>query len=187
MEEHCATDLLNLRNEEANKLKTIFKSKKMKQQWRKLNGEKISNSIQEEVRSMIIREKEVGHELKVCIGTESQVKNTITEFATVIVFIRNKKGGLMYIHNEVTKHRMSIRQRMLTEVAMSIDVAYSLCNIFTFHKVDMEIHADINTNPGFKINDALKEAMGNIPGMGFAFNASSEVFAGASCANTMVQ
>ena len=136
---------------------------------------------------MVIREKEMGHELKVCIGTDSQVKSHITEFATVIVFIRKGKGGFMYIHNEVTKHKMSIKQRMLIEVAMSIDVAYSLCNIFTFHNVDMEIHADINTNPNFKSNDALKEAMGYILGMGFAFKAKPEAFASSCCANKMVQ
>jgi uncharacterized protein len=159
----------------------------MKQQWRKFNGDKINKSIQDEVRSMVICEKEMGHELKVCIGTDSQVKSSITEFATVIVFIRQGKGGFMYIHNEVTKHKMSIKQRMLIEVAMSIDVAYSLCNIFTFHNVDMEIHADINTNPNFKSNDALKEAMGYILGMGFAFKAKPEAFASSCCANKMVQ
>lgn len=159
----------------------------MKKQWRKFNGEMISKSIQDEVRSMVIREKEIGHELKVCIGTDSQVKSSITEFATVIVFIRKGKGGFMYIHNEVTKHKMSIKQRMLFEVAMSVDVAYSLCNIFTFHNVDMEIHADINTNPNFKSNDALKEAMGYILGMGFAFKAKPEAFASSCCANKMVQ
>lgn len=159
----------------------------MKKQWRKFNGEMVSKSIQDEVRSMVIREKQMGHELKVCIGTDSQVKSSITEFATVIVFIRKGKGGFMYIHNEVTKHKMSIKQRMLIEVAMSIDVAYSLCNIFTFHNVDMEIHADINTNLNFKSNDALKEAMGYILGMGFAFKAKPEAFASSSCANKMVQ
>lgn len=159
----------------------------MKQQWRKFSGEKITKSIQDEVRSMVIREKEMGHQLKVCIGTDSQVKSSITEFATVIVFIRKGKGGFMYIHNEETKHKMSIKQRMLIEVAMSVDVAYSLCNIFTFHNVDMEIHADINTNPNFKSNDALKEAMGYILGMGFAFKAKPEAFASSCCANKMVQ
>ena len=45
------------------------------------------------------------------------------------------------------------------EVAKSIEVAYALCPIFTRFNVDMEVHADINTNPSFKSNDALKEAM----------------------------
>ena len=93
----------------------------------------------------------------------------------------------MYIHNETTKQKMSIKQRMLTEVAMSIDVAYGLCRLFTLYDVDMEVHADINTNPSFKSNDALKEAMGYIMGMGFAFKAKPEAFASSSCANKVVQ
>ncbi|MEJ8842177.1 ribonuclease H-like YkuK family protein [Lacibacter sp. H375] len=156
-------------------------------QWRKLNGEKIRRPIEDEVRAVLVREKEMGHELKVCIGTDSQVKGKETEFGTVIVFIRKGKGGFMYIHNESTKQKMSIKQRMLTEVAMSIDVAYGLCRLFTLYDVDMEVHADINTNPSFKSNDALKEAMGYIMGMGFAFKAKPEAFASSSCANKVVQ
>lgn len=157
------------------------------QQWRKLNGERINRSIEDEVRAVIVREKESGNDLKVCIGTDSQVKGKETEFATVIVFIRKGKGGFMYIHNETTTQKMSIKQRMLLEVSKSIDVAYALCRLFTLYGVDMEVHADINTNPSFKSNDALKEAMGYIMGMGFAFRAKPDAFASSSCANKIVQ
>jgi uncharacterized protein len=157
------------------------------QQWRKLNGQKITRSMEDEIRAVIVREKEAGNELKVCIGTDSQVKGRETEFATVIVFIRKGKGGFMYIQNETTKIKMSIKERMLREVAKSIEVAYQLCRVFTLYGVDMEVHADINTNPQFKSNDALKEAMGYIVGMGFAFRAKPEAFASSACANKMVQ
>ena len=157
------------------------------QQWRKLNGERIRIPIADEVNKVLIREREAGHEMKVCIGTDSQVKGKETEFATVIVFIRKGKGGFMYIHNEITKQRMSIKQRMLMEVGKSVEIAYALCNIFSRYSVDMEVHADINTNPNFKSNDALKEAMGYIVGMGFAFKAKPEAFASSNCANKVVQ
>lgn len=163
------------------------------QQWRKLNGERITCSIEDEIRKVIVREKEAGNELKVCIGTDSQVKSSSrirgkeTEFATVIVFIRKGKGGFMYIRNETSHQKMSIRERMLLEVAKSIEAAYALCNIFTAYNVDMEVHADINTNPQFKSNDALKEAMGYIVGMGFAFRAKPHAFASSACANKIVQ
>ena len=157
------------------------------QKWRKLDGTRIKQSLEDEVRSVIVREKEAGHQLKVCIGTDSQVKGKETEFATVIVFIRKGRGGFMYIHIETTTQKMSIKQRMLTEVAKSIEVAYSLCNLFTLYGVDMEVHADINTNPNFKSNTALKDAMGYILGMGFIFRAKPEAFASSCCANKMVQ
>jgi uncharacterized protein len=156
------------------------------QQWRKLSGEWIKIPIAGEISNVLMREKEMGHELKVCIGTDSQVKGKITEFATVIVFIRKGKGGFMYIHNEMTRQKMSIKQRMLMEAGKSVEVAYALCNVFSRYSVDMEVHADINTNPNFKSNDALKEAMGYIVGMGFAFKAKPEAFASSNCANKVV-
>lgn len=159
----------------------------MEQQWRKLDGTRIRCPIEEELRQVIVREREAGHNLKVCIGTDSQVKGKETEYATVIVFIRKGRGGFMYIHNETTRQKMSVKQRMLTEVAKSIEVAYALCGLFTRYGVDMEVHADINTNPVFKSNDALKEAMGYIMGMGFAFRAKPHAFASSSCANKVVQ
>lgn len=154
--------------------------------WRKFNGERFHLPIKEEVKLAIIREKENGYRLKVCIGTDSQVKGAETEFATVIVFLREGHGGFMFIHNEKTKKQYSIKERMLVEVAKSIEIAYELCDLFTEYDVDMEVHADINTNPHFKSNEALREAMGYILGMGFAFKAKPEAFASSSCANKVV-
>ncbi|MBS1509783.1 MAG: ribonuclease H-like YkuK family protein [Bacteroidetes bacterium] len=156
------------------------------QQWRTLSGRIISTSIEEEIETALLREKEMGYALKVCIGTDSQVKSRQTDFATVIVVLRKGRGGFMYICNDSTTQKMSVKQRMLTEVAKSIEVAYSLCNIFSRYSVDMEVHADINTNPSFKSNDALKEAMGYIMGMGFAFKAKPDAFASSCCADKVV-
>ena len=154
--------------------------------WRKFNGDPIELPITDAVESAIKRETEKGYRLKVCIGTDSQVKGKETEFATVIVFLREGQGGFMFIHNEKTQQPFTIKERMLTEVARSIEIAYELCHLFTRYDVDMEVHADINTNPQFKSNDALKEAMGYILGMGFAFKAKPEAFASSSCANKVV-
>jgi predicted RNase H-related nuclease YkuK (DUF458 family) len=159
----------------------------MERKWRKLSGEWVKRPIEDEVRDVLVKEKQAGNEMKVCIGTDSQVKSRETEFATVIVFIRKGKGGFMYIHNETTRQKMSIKERMLMEVAKSIEIATELSRLFTLYNVDMEVHADINTNPGFKSNDALKEAMGYIMGMGFDFKAKPHAFASSSCANKVVQ
>ncbi len=154
--------------------------------WRKFNGDPINLPIKDAVQEAIVRETAAGFKLKVCIGTDSQVKGSETEFATVIVFLREGHGGFMFIHNEKTKYQYSIKERMLVEVAKGIEIAYELCNLFTEFDVDMEVHADINTNPHFKSNEALREAMGYILGMGFAFKAKPEAFASSSCANKVV-
>jgi uncharacterized protein len=154
--------------------------------WRKFNGESIELPIKTAVEKAIQKETEAGNRLKVCIGTDSQVRSKETEFATVIVFLREGRGGFMFIHNEKTEQKYSIKERMLVEVAKSIEIAYELCDLFTTYDVDMEVHADINTNPHFRSNEALREAMGYILGMGFAFKAKPEAFASSCCADKMV-
>jgi hypothetical protein len=155
--------------------------------WRKFNGDYLQDTIKDSVEQAIKRESRQGNKLKVCIGTDSQVKGKETEFATVIVFLREGSGGFMYIQNDKSFHQYSIKERMLVEVAKSIEVAYDLCGLFTEYHVEMEVHADINTSPQFKSNEALREAMGYILGMGFAFKAKPEAFASSSCANKVVR
>ena len=152
-------------------------------QWRRFNGEPIKLPIDEAVRTTLIKEKQAGHRLKVCIGTDSQVRGKVVEFATVIVFLREKKGGFMYIANYKTHQKMSIRERMILEVARSVEIAYALCSLLDEQGVELEVHADINTDPHFKSNTALKEAMGYILGMGFVFKAKPDAFASSACAD----
>jgi len=154
--------------------------------WRTFSGEPLKLPVKSAVENVIVRETKAGFKLKVCIGTDSQVHGAETEFATVIVFLREKHGGFMFICNEKTKQKYSIKERMLVEVARSIEIAYELCDLFNRYDIDMEVHADINTNPQFKSNEALREAMGYILGMGFAFKAKPEAFASSSCANNIV-
>lgn len=155
--------------------------------WQKYNGETIRSSINEAVEEIIKTETHLGNKLKVYIGTDSQVKRGVIEFATVIVFLREHKGGFMFIHRDRKTHRQSIKERMLTEVQKSIDIAYVLCPLLDQYHIDLEVHVDINTNPNFESNVALKEAMGYIMGMGFQFKAKPESFASTNCANKIVQ
>jgi predicted RNase H-related nuclease YkuK (DUF458 family) len=154
--------------------------------WKKFSGEIINSPIFEEIENAIIRETDNGYKLKVCIGTDSQVKGSLTDFATVIVLLREHHGGFMYIHQEKTTQKMTIKERMLVEVQKSIESAYSICDLLDLYDVDLEVHADINTNPMFKSNKALNEAMGYILSMGFIFKAKPEAFASSTCADKMV-
>ena len=92
----------------------------------------------------------------------------------------------MFIHNEKTNQTLHIKERMLLEVSKSVEIAYSLCDLFIEHNVEMEVHADINTNSQFKSNEALKDAMGYIMGMGFAFKAKPDSFASSCCADKVL-
>lgn len=157
-----------------------------KKKWRRLDGRQLGGNLHAIVEEAIIRERQEGHRLKVCIGSDSQVRGEHIEFATVIVFLREKKGGFMFIHNDRIKSNMGLKERMITEVAKSVEVAYALCDLLDKYKVELEVHADINTDPNFKSNTALKEAMGYILGMGFVFKAKPEAFASSYCADKVI-
>lgn len=154
--------------------------------WRRLSGDTIELPIKEAVEKAIIAEYKKGNKLKVCIGSDSLDRAGVIEFASVIVFLREKKGGFMFIQNDKSTQKMSIKERMITEVAKSVEIAYALCDLLDKYNVELEVHADINTDPNFKSNTALKEAMGYIIGMGFVFKAKPEAFASSSCADKFV-
>jgi predicted RNase H-related nuclease YkuK (DUF458 family) len=154
--------------------------------WRRLNGQPVEAPIKQAVEQAILREQAQGHRLKVCIGSDSQVKGGSVEYATVIVFLREKKGGFMFISNAREERKLTLRERMISEVARSIDIAYGLCDLLDKYNVELEVHADINTDPHFQSNVALKEAMGYILGMGFVFKAKPDAFASSSCADKVV-
>ena len=158
----------------------------MEMKWRRLSGKPIKEDIKLAVEGVLQKELADGHKMKVCIGSDSQVKGGTVEYATVIVFLREKKGGFMFISNDKEHRKMSLRERMISEVGRSVGVAYELCDLLDKYDVGLEVHADINTDPHFQSNVALKEAMGYILGMGFVFKAKPNAFASTSCADKMV-
>jgi predicted RNase H-related nuclease YkuK (DUF458 family) len=154
--------------------------------WRRLDGTRIDNPIADALESLLIEEESAGNQIKVCIGTDSQVRGAETEFATVILILRKGRGGYMLINNDRTRQKMSIKERLLIEVSRSIEIAYHLCPLFDKYGTELEVHADINTNPRFGSNTALSEAMGYILSMGFTFKAKPDAVAATCCANKVV-
>lgn len=151
--------------------------------WRTLKGKTIEGPVEQAVEEAIVRETNEGYRLKVCIGTDSRIRGDSIEFASVIVFLRENSGGFMFINNSSSPNGVSLRERMILEVSKSVEIAYDLCDILDKYDVELEVHADINTDPSFQSNSALKDAMGYILGMGFVFKAKPEAFASSSCAD----
>ncbi len=154
--------------------------------WTRYNGDRIENDISDEVEQTILNERSLGNNLSICIGTDSQVTGEITEYATVIVFLRQRSGGFMFISKEKTKQKMALKERMINEVGKSVAIAYKLSPIINRYNLEMEVHADINPDPLYKSNSALQEAMGYIKGMGFQFKAKPNAFASSYCADKMI-
>ena len=154
--------------------------------WQNMTGKIFRNPIKELVEEAIIRELANGHQLKVCVGSDSHVYGDVISYATAIVIIREGKGAFTFIRKERETRKISIKERMLNEVNKSVEGAYAISQILEIYNVEMEVHADINTDPEFKSNVALKDAMGYILGMGYVFKAKPYAFASSNCADMMV-
>ena len=154
--------------------------------WQNLKGEFFQQPIIQLVEDAIVREQMNGHRIKICVGSDSQVYGNIIHYATVIVFVRERKGAFMFIRKEKEYRKIGIKERMLNEVSKSVEIAYAICKILEMYNVEMEVHADINTDPNCKSNIALKDAMGYILGMGYIFKAKPHAFASSSCADLVV-
>lgn len=156
------------------------------QTWQNMNGKIFRNSITKLVKEAIIREQANGHQLKVCVGSDSHVYGESVSYATAVVIIRKGKGAFAFIRKERVIQKISIKERMLNEVNRSVEIAFAICSILEMYDVEMEVHADINTEPEYKSNAALKDAMGYILGMGYVFKAKPFAFASSNCADMMV-
>lgn len=154
--------------------------------WKRYNGELIAGHIIEAVEDTILRESELGHRIIICVGTDSQVTGSVTEYATVIVFVRERAGGFMFISKEKTKQKMALKERMINEVSKSVAIAYEISPILQKYSIHLEVHADINQSPNHKSNQALQEAMGYIKGMGYEFKAKPDAFASSYCADKVI-
>lgn len=154
--------------------------------WRNFSGKVFDQPITTLVEEAIVREQKAGYRLKICVGSDSQAYKSHVAYATVVVLLREGKGGFMFIKNLKGTTKISTKERMLKEVAMSVETAYAICRTLDKYDVELEVHADINTDPKFESNVALKEAMGYILGMGFVFKAKPNAFASSSCADLAV-
>lgn len=154
--------------------------------WKRYNGSVIDVDILDAVEQTLIEEKSKGFKIRICVGTDSQVCSGVTEFASVIVFLRERQGGFMFIQKEKSSQQMALKERMITEVGKSVDIAYKLQAIIIKYGIHLEVHADINADPGFKSNAAFNEAKGYIKGMGFDFKAKPDAFASSYCADKVI-
>ena len=88
----------------------MLKGGHQKPLWRRFNGDSIQLPIKDAVEHAIRKESESGFKLKVCIGTDSQVKGQETEFATVIVFPA-RRAGWFHVHPQRKNHPQVFYQR----------------------------------------------------------------------------
>lgn len=157
----------------------------------KRDGKKIEIPITEYLESIIKEEFASGRDLKVSVGTDSQRHGKGYKFATIIcIETRDRgtsigRGGKLIISEEVLpvykKGKEGVNDRMITEVGKSIDIAYLITPLLNEYDIKLEVHADINPDPKWESNKALKSAMGWVMGMGYEFKIKPDAYAASNC------
>ena len=151
--------------------------------WRNFHGQEIESTLASKIESDYIRLKAEGHSIRLCIGTDSHIQGEWVIFATVVVVVLIGNGGFMYVRKIRNRIPLTLKERMMSEIAYSIEAAMELHDFAETHKISMEIHADINQNPRFPSYVSYHDALGYIVGMGYRFVSKPDAFASSVCAD----
>lgn len=151
--------------------------------WRKYSGEPLELALPVAVENEVNQIRSNGYQVKICIGTDSLLKGNKVNFATALVFIVLGNGGYMFVKKLLEPRKMALRDRMMTEIGYSIETAYEIDSIARQLGIDIEIHADINSDPRFASHVSYHDAMGYIKAMGYRFVAKPNAFASSVCAD----
>ncbi len=166
--------------------------------WYRVNKGFINTPLFGYLDNLFKREHENGYKLKVAIGTDSQKNSNGYRFATVIVIIREEnlgdgvvmgRGGMIvaktYYSDKYKQTRGGVKERMLFEVANSVEVAYEISPLLDTYNIPLEVHADINPDVKWESSKALSEAVGYILGMGYEFRVKPNAWASSSVADNI--
>ncbi len=158
--------------------------------WKRMSKGAIDLPLFEYLEKIFAEETEKGFDIKICVGTDSQRKGKGYRFATVIVISTEEdlgggsvvgRGGIViganYFSTKYKKNKGAVKERMLYEVAKSIEVAYNIAPLLDKYSIPLEVHADINPDIKWESSKALTEAVGYILGMGYDFKVKPDAWA----------
>jgi predicted RNase H-related nuclease YkuK (DUF458 family) len=168
-------------------------------EWKRVQHGKLGESLINYLEKLIDVQHELGRKLKICVGTDSQKHGKGFKYATAIIIEMKEPTGLkiqgkmtykgigaMVISGVFTERRKpSIKERMLKEVQMSINVCFHILDLIELYDIDMEIHADVNPNPMWASNVALTEVEGFCKGMNFTYRVKPFAYAASSGADKL--
>jgi predicted RNase H-related nuclease YkuK (DUF458 family) len=128
--------------------------------WKTIDGQKVPDLLGTLKNVLAEGEREVH------IGSDSQQAGRFTEYVTVIVLLQKGKGGrAFYIQERVPRVR-SLRERLMREVWMSINVGLEL-NAHMPETTGLTVHVDANPNLKFRSSDHVKELTAMVVSQGF--------------------
>ena len=102
------------------------------------------------------------------IGTDSQnySKNNKCAFMTVLIAYKMHRGGAVITHKHKVPFMDSLRQRLLMEAMLSLELGWFLDRKVSKEKI-IGIHLDVNRNLKFKSGQYKDELIGLVAAQGF--------------------
>lgn len=118
------------------------------------------------------------------IGTDSQnySKKKTCVFTTVLIAYKSKKGGVIINHKKRVDFMDSLRQRLLMEAMLSLEVAWYLDQKIPKESI-VGIHLDVNRNLKYKSGQYKDELVGMVMGQGFKALVKPDAWAASSVAD----
>lgn len=141
--------------------------------------------VQEIIRFMLADDK---RRYKVVIGTDSErAGDDLADFVTAIVVHRVGNGGRYFWRRVELNKFHTLRDRIIKEVMLSLDVAQDFLGFFKNHNAphfDFEIHADIGENG--ETSSMIQEVVGIIRAHNFEAKTKPDSYAATKVADRHV-
>ncbi len=148
--------------------------------WKTIENVKVPDAIK-----MIKECLETG-DREIHVGSDSQQAGKFTEYVTVIVLLQKGKGGRAIYCRERVPRITSLRQRLMKEVWMSVNVGLEL-NAHIPETIGLTIHVDANPNLKFRSSDHVKELTAMVASQGFKTLLKPESWAASHLADHVVK
>jgi len=109
------------------------------------------------------------------------------KYSVVIILHKESKHGCRVFHESVDMPDYgNLKQRLLTEVQLAVSAATEILDVLG--KRHLEVHLDINPNPKYKSNVAVKEALGWVRGsLGIEAEIKPRAWAASTAADHVVR
>lgn len=132
----------------------------IEQQWKTIENVPVLDIVQ-----MVKSELDKG-EVEIHVGSDSQQVAKYTEYVSVIAIIHKGKGGRAFYARERVPRIKSLRERLLKEVWMSVNIGLEL-NAHIPKTIGLTVHVDANPNVKFKSSSHVHELAGMVVAQGF--------------------
>lgn len=118
------------------------------------------------------------------VGTDSLQSGPWTQFVTVVAVLNPPKGGRAVYSRTIVKRITSLRERLLKEVWLSVELAMRLSGRI---EGDLTVHIDANTDAKHPSQKYLYELVGLVASQGFKALWKPESWCATTCADWAVR